>query len=282
MDIQARIEKIERTLNKINAERSVKKDMIALTESDCFFDAINRKKEITFQATRKSIASLTMDFSLSLGSIKVYLNGVILTQLKAGDSVTCMQIGLTKGDNKISFDLSASQGFAIKKLTLFGYVAEKDFGSNISSFLYEKGAFLSEYNGAKRIARLKYIESENTDIIKTFTNVKFFAMSPIGYTDKAVLIAGEEDKITCYLFDLVNKEILFEVSENASFKGISASKNGSFFVIESSACLSKYIFDESLEYSVTRLDLFAKKVISSPQVSSFVVIDLADKAALYQ
>lgn len=282
MDIQAKIKNIEQTLNRTNAQIEVKKDMLVLSECDCFVDNKAHVKELTFEGKQKSVAKVTLDFSLTLGSVKVYLNGIFLSRLKCGESTECLQIGIRKGDNKLTFDLSNAQDFFIKKLSVFGYVCEKDFGSKISSFLYGGGAFLSEYNGAKKIAELKYIEGENIENIKTFTDVKFFAMSPIDYTNKAVLIALSEDKLTAYLFDLIEKKVLFETDESVNLKYISASRNATFFAVENSGAVIKYIFDERLEYSTVFLDLFAKKVITSPQVSAYAVVNLTDKVTLYR
>ncbi len=281
MDQLTRIKKLEEALEKAKSQIETPKSMLTFEQNDCFIDSYSKKQSLFFEGKFVSLAKVIMDFYISLGSIKVYCNGIFLTELNEGESTECLQIGLQKGDNEITFDLSNSGEFKVNKLEIFGYVNEKDFGSKITSLVYGEGAFLGIYNGVKRSAELKYVEGEYAYGVWNFNLIKFFAMSKLENVNKAILIAAEERVFTCCLLDLETKQILKKETMVGSFKGLGGIKNGSFLVIESDGALQKYTFNENFEYDSVWLNLYAKKVISSPHSNSYIVIDSDNKAMLY-
>ena len=282
MNTQAKIETIEQEINVIKTQLQSAKELIILREYDSFFDRIKQSKEFTFEGKIQALAKLTINYTLTLGSVKVYLNNVILTELKPQENIECLTVGLLKGDNKITFDLSSSEELKINKIEIFGYAQEKTLNSNISSFEFGEGAFLGIYNGASRTVQIQYVSGENAVSVEYFELVKLFAMSKLEDKDKAILLVCSDTVFTAYILDLQTKQIITNKTYIGSFKSICGIKSGCFLVIESDGSLQKYIFNENLEYSCETLGLFAKKVISKPSVNSYIVIDLADKASLYQ
>ncbi len=282
MDEIARIKKLEDELEKAKSQIETPRNMLTFSQNDCNIDSNSKTQSLVFEGKFVSLAKVIIDFNIPLGSVKVYCNGIFLSVLKAEDTIQCLQIGLQKGDNEISFDLSNAEEFKINKLEIFGYVDEKDLGSKITSLIFGEGAFLAIYNGATKSAELKYVSGEYAYGVWNFNLIKFFAMSKLENVDRAILVASEDRVFTCYLLDLTQQKILKRETMIGSFKGISGIKNGSFLVIESDGSLQKYTFNENFEYSCEWLNLYAKKVVSSPHSNSYIVIDSDGKAMLYR
>ena len=236
---------------------------ISLGEEDVL-ESVNGKL-FEFDALCDSNAFFDGGFTAreNLDAVAFYLNGVQIYIMSAVSGENYFSFGgeVKNGKNQLFIKTTRLPAIGNERISVLGYVEKKDYESRISALWFDPNYFVVMKNGAKKNFTIDIVSNGVKRRVATSLDSVCAAAKLDG--ESFLLVHGDGTRMKAVKFSaetglVVGEPINFEADANLFSGG--SSDDGALFYAQEHGKIKKYLFDDSLNLTVTDTGLEGKEV----------------------
>ncbi|MBR1891179.1 MAG: hypothetical protein IJ811_01630 [Clostridia bacterium] len=224
---------------------------------------------------------IDVDFC-AYGKVVTKLNGIVLDGAEYDGQVKISYTApVRRGENHLEVDFSLASDYELYSIRISGAVKAFDYGSRVGYIPVDQGECISVYNGAQGLTTLTY-RTENDEYFLVWEKCVCGASSRLD-DDTVAHFAVKDGYIDAFLVNTaVGDVVTSERLPIGGVKNICGAAGGRFYCLDEKNKLSVIRFEESLAYTVTDTDIYAKEAVANPNCDAVIIIEKDGKAWLYE
>lgn len=275
----------QRDWQKLSDEVALLKRNLFEYKRVCFYDcddvrpddANTKRFEIYSLFESHAAIQIVYEVSQSVCGVCFLINGATVCrgEFNAGKGEISFDCILQYGINYLDINFPLNSGVEEIKVFVTGYVYKRDYGSRIAVADIDGAKIITFKNGAKNCFSIIKKTQNSAVTLLTLTD-KICAVSKLG--DFFVLVSGNGRAMTARILNAAGEPTVNPVpfsADSDSFTGATFNGGALFYSVEKGK-IKKYLFDDSLNLTVTDTGSYGKEIFDCGE-NAVAVVGFDDK-----